>query len=208
MDTRPPLVSREQRSSRGAEAAPRDLAPKPAANWSVEQIYHAHHRRVYGLALRLLGNEADAEDVAQEVLLQVVRKLDTFRGHCALPTWLYSVTLNAVRHLHRKRGDARKRRVTIEASGGDLSGGSACDIKSAPDRLALDKELSRCIERAIARLPREYRAVYVAADVDGLAIEEISARLGLSQAAVKSRLHRGRTRLRAILSDYVLGKPA
>src|SRR5262245_58920698 len=214
----PPWPSRRVRRSLVLTREPEMDAHRPTlasraipqvtrANWSVEQVYHAHYRRVHCLALRLLKNEADAEDVAQEVLLQVVRKLHTFRGDSALSTWLHRVTVNAAQLL-RRQAHTRKQHLGPTAAVTDRGDDLAGDAAAAPDHLALRKELSQRIDQAIARLPADYRDVYLASEIDGLANAEISDRLGLSLAAVKSRLHRMRTMLRTMLSRYVEGLSA
>src|SRR5262245_26346845 len=78
---------------------------------TAEQVFREHAPRIYNLARRMLGNDADAEDVTQDVLMQVVRKLDTFRGEAALPTWLHRVTVNAALAHRRKRANRDHRRV-------------------------------------------------------------------------------------------------
>src|SRR5262245_59425566 len=97
---------------------PHDREPPPdplpravLPGWSAEQVYHAYYPQVRCLALRLLRNETDAEDVAQEVLLKVVRKLHTFRGDASLSTWLHRVTVNAVLRLRRRRTLWREQRL-------------------------------------------------------------------------------------------------
>src|SRR2546426_5871474 len=76
-----------------------------------ERVFREYAPRVYNLARRMLGNDADAEDVTQDVLLQVIRKLDTFRGESALPTWLHRVTVNAALMHRRKRAAQEERRI-------------------------------------------------------------------------------------------------
>src|SRR6476620_6456936 len=80
-----------------------------------EQVFREHAPRVYNLARRMLGNDADAEDVTSEVLLQVVRKLHTFRGDAALPTWLHRVTVNAALALREKRANRQEREAQTDA---------------------------------------------------------------------------------------------
>ncbi len=159
-----------------------------------EQVFREYAGRVYGVALRVVGNEADAEDVTQEVLLQVVRKLDTFRGDAALTTWLHRVTVNAALSLRRQQVARRALHV-----GG---AGAARPVRAWPDEQALGRELRGLIEAAIAGLPPLYRAAYVLADVEGLANAEVATALGLSLPAVKSRLHRARLLMRAALAPH------
>src|SRR5918995_1882785 len=96
--------------------------------WTPEQVFREHAPRVYNLARRMLGNDADAEDVAQDVLLQVVRKLDTFRGESAFPTWLHRVTVNAAL-AHRRKRAGRDERQAPDGVENYLGGGQ-------PDRAA------------------------------------------------------------------------
>jgi RNA polymerase sigma-70 factor (ECF subfamily) len=170
-----------------------------------EQVFTEHAPRVYSLARRMLGNDADAEDVTQDVLLQVVRKVDTFRGESAFPTWLHRVTVNAALGLRRTRAARRERQVPDlpePALGGAAQPGPTRHWCAPPDEQARGRELRRLIERAIDRLPPIYRDVLVLADVEGLPNAEVGGLLGLSVPAVKSRLHRGRLVLRDALAPH------
>jgi RNA polymerase sigma-70 factor (ECF subfamily) len=175
------------------------IAPDP------EKVFREHGPRVYNLARRMLGNDADAEDVAQDVLLQVLRKGNSFRGESSFPTWLHKVTVNAALG-HRRR---RARRQEHEHHNGDRffeeGGGHAHPVRPwsiDPETVARDRETARLIESAIARLPEVYRDVYVLADVEGLQIAEIGDMLNLSVPAVKSRLHRARLLMRHALAPH------
>ncbi len=171
---------------------------------TAEDVFRNHAARVYNIAWRLLGNDADAEDVTQDVLLQVVRKLDTFRGESALTTWLHRVTVNAALALRRKRATRKECQIKDPADRFLIDGPQAQTSSDAatPDRQALGKELHIMIERAIAGLPQIYRDVYVLGDVKDLPNAEIGELLGLSLPAVKSRLHRARVMMRAALAPY------
>jgi RNA polymerase sigma-70 factor (ECF subfamily) len=170
----------------------------PRALLTAQEVINVHAPRVYSLALRMLGNTADAEDVSQDVLLQVVRKLDTFRGDSEITTWLHRVTVNAAL-THRRRLSCRHER-TLDVS---LDCVAPPEDSNVPDDQALRCELRRHLERAIARLAPMYRDVFVLADVEQLANAEVGQLLGLSLAAVKSRLHRARLMLRDALSPYM-----
>jgi RNA polymerase sigma-70 factor (ECF subfamily) len=165
---------------------------------SAEEVFHAHGPHVYSLALRMLGNTADAEDVTQEVLLQVVRKLDTFRGESSLTTWLHRVTVNAT--LAHRRRQARRPERHLDVS---LDCFAPSDDRDVPADQALRGDLRQHLERAIAGLPERYRDVVVLADVEELPNAEIGQLLELSLAAVKSRLHRARLSLREALAGYL-----
>ena len=152
----------------------------PAAG---EEMVRQYMPRVYNLAFRMLGNTVDAEDVTQEVLLQVLRKGNSFRGEAAFPTWLYRVAVNAALAYREKRTAQRPRRSFQPLE--QISEGPG----AGPDQPVLDEETQRLIE-ALDVLPPMYRDVFVLADVEGLSNHEIRDLLALSLAAVKSRLHR------------------
>lgn len=179
-----------------------------------EFVFREYAPRIYAIARRVLGNDADAEDVTQDVLVQVIRKLHTFRGDAQLPTWLHRVTVNAALAHREKRANRAKRETAgageefLEAAAADgpLAAGSVklprppADLP--PDELALAAEQRDVIEKAIGRLPDGFREVYVLADVEGLPNAEIGDMLDLSVPAVKSRLHRARLRMRELLAPH------
>lgn len=170
-----------------------------------EQVFRNYAPRVYNLARRMLGSEADAEDVTQEVLLQVVRKLHTFRGESAFPTWLHRVTVNAAL-AHRRKRAQREEHETHDPLDSFLDNGHhLAPVKKwwiNPEDQVLDRETHAMIEQAIDKLPPIYRDVFVLADVEGLPNSEIADMLGLSVPAVKSRLHRARLLLRDALAPH------
>jgi RNA polymerase sigma-70 factor (ECF subfamily) len=183
--------------------SPRPLTP--------EQVFTEYAPRVYNLARRMLGNDADAEDVTQDVLLQVVRKLDTFRGDSDFSTWLHRVTVNAALAHRSKRARREEHEVHDPMEKFLENGHHGAAVKPwsvAPDQRALDQETHRLIEVAIARLPEIYRDVYVLADVEGLNNPDIADILGLSVPAVKSRLHRARLLMRNALAHHFEEVPA
>src|SRR5207249_8009656 len=115
--------------------------PRPAI--SLEGVFQDYAPRIYTLALRMLGNEADAEDVTQDVLLQVVRKLHTFRGESAFPSWLHRVTVNAALAHRRKRATGESRRVYDALENFEADGKHAAVVKSwsvPPEQQVLDRE--------------------------------------------------------------------
>ena len=176
-----------------------------------EEIFRDYAPRVYSLARRMLGNDADAEDVTQDVLLQVLRKLDTFRGESAFPTWLHRVTVNAALAHRRKRAIREYHRVADPLDSFEGNGHHPHPVRRwsvRPDEAALDHETHRLIEEAIARLPEAYRDVYVLADVEGLTNPEIAGMLEMSVPAVKSRLHRARLLMRSDLAPHFEEVPA
>jgi RNA polymerase sigma-70 factor, ECF subfamily len=170
-----------------------------------EKVFHQYAPWVYNLARRMLGNDADAEDVTQDVLLQIVRKLDTFRGDAQFKTWLYRLTVNAALAHRKKRARRAVHEVHDPLQRFQEDGHHAHSVRPwsiAPEQQALDRETHQLIEKAIAELPEIYRDVYVLADVEGLPNNEIADMLHLSLPAVKSRLHRGRLHMRNALAPH------
>ena len=186
------------------------VKPRPQENHSLfplsaEQVYHDYAPRVYNTARRMLSNDLDAEDVTQDVLLQVVRKLPTFRGESAFPTWLHRVTVNAALS-HRRKLAVRDERRAADPFDSYIEQGAAEDPGRGwtlgPDAQMLARERRRQIERAIAALPDAYRQVFLLADVEDLPNADIAELIGLSLPAVKSRLHRARLLMRDALAPY------
>jgi RNA polymerase sigma-70 factor (ECF subfamily) len=185
-----------------------DPAPSEPDAVTPEMVFREYAPRIYHIARRMLGNDADAEDVTQDVLLQVIRKLDTFRGDAQLTTWLHRVTVNAALAYRQKRA-TRQTRETNEAADDVLeSAPNTAAIRRwnvGPDEPVLAAEQAEVIEKAIAELPGPFRDVYVLADVEGLPNSEIADMLGLTVPAVKSRLHRARLRMRDSLAPHFEG---
>lgn len=158
-----------------------------------ETLYERHHRRVYSLCLRMVANATEAEDLTQEVFVQLFRKIGSFRGESAFTTWLHRMTVNHVLMHFRKRG-VRLEKTTEEGEIGELQD-IVQSISERPrfiDRIALDK--------AISELPPGYRSVFVLHDVEGFEHEEVADLLGVSVGTSKSQLHKARMRLRELLN--------
>jgi RNA polymerase sigma-70 factor, ECF subfamily len=158
-----------------------------------ERLYEQHNKRVYSLCLRMLESSSQAEDLTQEVFLQVYKKIGSFRGDSAFTTWLHRLTVNQVLMHFRKRG------VKLEHTSeeGDFTNVVETPLQSTRrismvDRLALEK--------AISELPPGYRTVFVLHDVQGYEHEEISDMLDVSIGTSKSQLHKARMRLRELLT--------
>jgi RNA polymerase sigma-70 factor, ECF subfamily len=155
-----------------------------------EEIFRLHHRKVYSLCLRMIGNSTEAEDLTQEVFVQVFRKLASFRGESAFATWLHRLTVNQVL-MHFRKSHVRKEQLTED---GEVPVAISIDRNNRSpvlDRIALDE--------AIVQLPRGYRMVFVLHDVQGLEHNEIASLLGCSIGTSKSQLHRARMRMRFLL---------
>jgi RNA polymerase sigma-70 factor (ECF subfamily) len=161
-----------------------------------ETLYQRHHRRVYSLCLRMVANATEAEDLTQEVFVQLFRKIGSFRGESAFTTWLHRLTVNHVLMHFRKRG-VRLEKTTEEGEISEIQDiiQSASERPRYVDRIALDK--------AIAELPPGYRTVFVLHDIEGFEHEEVANLLGVSVGTSKSQLHKARMRLRDLLNKKI-----
>ncbi|HVY39754.1 MAG TPA: sigma-70 family RNA polymerase sigma factor [Polyangia bacterium] len=159
---------------------------------SREALYHRYKRRVYGLALRIVG-PSDAEEVAQEAFIRIFRGLPKFRGDAALSTWIYRLAVNAALSHRSRRAGAR---LPIDDNQSEAGG---VETQPAAEPAGGDAVLRARLERALAELPAGYRTVVVLHDVEGLEHEEIAAILKCHVGTSKSQLHKARARLRAIL---------
>ncbi|MDT5121415.1 MAG: polymerase sigma-70 factor, subfamily [Acidobacteriota bacterium] len=157
-----------------------------------EDIFKLHHCRVYSLCLRMTGNAAEAEDLTQDVFIQVFRKIGSFRGDSAFTTWLHRLTVNLVL-MHFRRSWVRREQVTEdgELPSRAIKGGREFNRTPVLDRIVLDE--------VIAKLPRGYRTVFILHDVEGLEHTEIAQVLGCSVGTSKSQLHKARMKLRDLL---------
>jgi RNA polymerase sigma-70 factor (ECF subfamily) len=176
-----------------------------APTLTAEAIFHQHARRIYNLARQMLSNPADAEDVTQDVLLQVVRKLDTFRGEADVSTWLHRVTVNAALTHRRKHATRLAREISIsllhmEDNELPISAVSPCGAE--PDKQFMSREMKECIQEAVRGLPEKYRDTVVHSVIEEMPNAEVGELLGLSLPAVKSRLHRARLLLRDALRPH------
>jgi len=172
----------------------------------VEELVNRYGGWIYRVARRLLNDTRDAEEATQDVLLTVVRKIQTFRGEAAFSSWLYRIAVNAA--YQRLRAKRARPEVPLEAflpvfdEEGRLAEPVA-DWSAQLEDPAVAAEARAAIERAIGRLPEESRLVILLHDVEGLPNEEVAQILGLTVAAAKSRLHRARLVLRHELAGLL-----
>ena len=167
------------------QAAAGDLA-------SFEELYRRHFNRVYGVALRMTGHTAEAEDLTQDVFVQLYRKIGTFRGESAFSTWLHRMAVNQVLMHFRKRS-SRPEAITED-------GETPVEIERGTENPARAPVIDRiALDEAIAQLPVGYRAVFVLHDVEGYEHKEIARMLGVAEGTSKSQLHKARMRLRDLI---------
>jgi RNA polymerase sigma-70 factor (ECF subfamily) len=171
-----------------------DLARKASTGnvAAFELIYSRYHRRTYSLCLRMTNSATEAEDLTQEVFIQLFRKIGSFRGDSAFSTWLHRMTINQVLMHFRRRGVKNE----LTTDDGEMPeqivrGTENHNRMRIVDRIALDK--------AVAQLPNGYRTVFTLHDVEGFEHEEIARMLGLSVGTSKSQLHKARLKLRKLL---------
>ncbi len=167
------------------------------------QLVEEQAARIYRLALRMMGNEADAEDVLQETFLSAFRSIDSFEERSSLSTWLYRIATNAaLMRLRRKEPEPVSVDEPLERDDGDLLPRQFFDFCCLPEDDLLRDEARAEMLRAIEELPATLRSVFVLRDIEGLSTEETANALDLSISAVKSRLMRARLKLRERLSTY------
>lgn len=162
------------------------------------QLYQA---RVYKLVFRMLGRREEAEDVAQEVFVQVFKAVGTFRGDSRLSTWIYRISANLcknrLKYLLRRKVEAREEEEPGLATGSQTGalGVTAADL-SRPDQLLEGYQLQEIVRDCMAEMDADFREILILRDIEDLSYEELSEVTGLADGTVKSRLHRARALLK------------
>lgn len=198
----PPRIKRKATSRRDEPWLMEQLQAGDAAAFEV--LFRRYADQVSRQAMHLLGNEAEAEEVTQEVFLTLYEKAATFRGDAALTTWLYRLTANAA--LGRLRHRRRHPEVLIDdylpqfGDDGHHLERPVVDWSHDLERCVAGEELRQLLHQAIEELPPLDRTVLVLSDIEELSNRDIGDALDLSVAAVKARLHRARLFLRAKLT--------
>jgi RNA polymerase sigma-70 factor (ECF subfamily) len=159
---------------------------------------------IYRLAIKMLGDQQDAEDVLQNTFLNAFKHIRSFEERSSLATWLYRIAANeALMMIRKQRPETTLTDTSLEDDEGeDYSPVQFVDWCCLPEDELLSSEARSCLDRAIQRLPERLRIVFILRDLEGLSIEETSQALDLSQTAVKTRLLRARLNLREQLSSY------
>lgn len=165
------------------------------------ELVSRYESKVYSLALKMLRNPEDAEDVLQDTFLRAYRGIKSFKGNSTFSTWVYRITANSALMRLRKRqlptvsiDDADEREAPINIA----------DWAPGPVEQMLNQETQAAMTEAIEALPPEFRQVFVLRDIEELSNAEVAEILDLSVAAVKSRLHRARLKVRNRLATYFI----
>jgi len=170
-----------------------------------DKIADIYQKKIYGLSFNLTRNQMDAQDVTQEVLLTLFRKIHTFQGKSAFSSWVYRITLNA--SYMKLRSKKKEPNVSIDElmpsfNGAGFQQEKIQDWSENTESLLFTNETRDVISKAIDLLPEKEKVVFLLRDVEGLSTEKAGDILDLTVPAVKSRLHRARLFLRKKLSSY------
>ena len=203
--------------SKAAEAVLRDRAEDEAVLRAVvegapggfDRFVDRFGNRIYAFGIRMCGHREDAEDVFQETLVAVHRKLETLREPGALTTWLYRIVANTCMSKRRRSRFAPGRELSLEEllpEGGVVEDGPILPAEGDPASDLYRRELVQALDEAVRDLSPEYRVVWLMRDVEGLSTEETAEALGIGIPNAKMRLHRARLALRRRLASYRPGK--
>jgi RNA polymerase sigma-70 factor, ECF subfamily len=166
------------------------------------ELVELYEARVFRLLLRMMGRRDEAEDMAQEVFVQIFKAIGTFRGDAKLSTWIYRVSVNLcknrMKYLSRRHtdGEDELEPVAERAALEEAKGVTFADVPQ-PDRLVEGYQMERVVQICISELEPDFREVLILRDVEDLSYEELSEITGLPDGTVKSRLHRARAMLKA-----------
>jgi RNA polymerase sigma-70 factor, ECF subfamily len=172
------------------------------------ELVRVYEQRVFALVQRMIGDRAEAEDLAQEVFVTVFKSIGSFRGESKLSTWLYRVTTNHCKNRIKYLG--RRARPGKEAWDETEEGVQSATMQTAaviprPDLAAEGNQTEALVRRALAALPDDQRELVVLRDIEGLTYEEIQSITGLAEGTVKSKLHRARLALTKLLESLQKG---
>ncbi len=185
-----------------------------------DELVRGYDRRVYALVVRMLGNAAEAQDVSQEVFVQVFRAIDQFRGESKFSTWIFRIAVNLSKnrtlYLQRRHSGSGSDNADVHEIGERVPLGAAAkgtsSVVARPDQLYEGMQVERIVQLAIAELEPSFRECLLLREVEDMSYEEISEVTGLPAGTVKSRIHRARAQVRlhveAALGERVGGKVA
>jgi RNA polymerase sigma-70 factor, ECF subfamily len=165
-----------------------------------EKLVLENQKKVYNLALRMVGNEEDAFDMSQEAFIKAYNSIALFRGDSKFSVWLYRLTTNVCLDFLRSEGRKSHNSLSYIGDENEEKELEIPDDRFSPETLAEKKELREAVNKGLKKLPKDYRAVLLLREIDGLSYDEIADALSLEVGTVKSRIFRARKRLCAILT--------
>ena len=169
------------------------------------EAFQLYKDLIFNLSLSMLADKSEAMDITQEVFLTLYRKVHRFRGECSLKTWLYRIALNQVSNRNRwwrRRFQHRTISLSLNGTSDEKITADLISDRPQPDRQLLSLEVRKALQEGMDQLPFEQRAAVTLRDMHGLSYEEIASVLGVHLGTVKSRIARGRSRLRDLLKPY------
>jgi RNA polymerase sigma-70 factor (ECF subfamily) len=175
------------------------------------ELVLTYETQVYRLVWRMLGNREEAEDMTQEVFVQVFRSIDTFRGDSKISTWIYRIAMNLTRN-RAKYHARRQQKNHAELDGLDpkelhnQAQGKTTGETRRPDWDAMGNEAERIVLECLVEMDGEFREILILRDVEQLSYEEVGSITGLAPGTVKSRLHRARALLKSQVEERLGGK--
>ena len=167
-------------------------------------LLEKHQNRVFGFGMRMCGDSEEAKDVAQETMLAMVRTVRSFRGDASLSTWLYTVARSFCMKKRRRTKGAPKTHEPLDRAAQE----STAEPGMTPEQMLVGRQTREAVAAALDEMEPQAREVLVLRDIEGLSAAEVADVIGVSVAAVKSRLHRARAALRERLLTLVGGEPA
>lgn len=173
---------------------------KAGSDIAFEELLGRFETKVWFLALRITRNREDAEEVLQDVFTTIYRKIWSFRGQASLSSWIFRIAYNHA--LIKVRRHKKHRAVGLDELGDGIPLRGLRSEHVDVDYMSIRHELRAALDSALASLPKDYRMIFVLRDVDGFSNEETAEVMGMSVAATKSKLHRGRLLLRGALAKH------
>ncbi len=172
-----------------------------------ESLVQEYQGMVFNLIYRMLGSKEEAEDLAQEVFVNVFKKIDSFRGESSLSTWIYRIASNICKnrkkYLVRRCFDRPARAERGDYSSDQLGPVNTTGQVSRPDEMAEGLEMEALLQEAIRSLEEDHRLILVLRDIQGVSYDEIQEITGLALGTVKSRLHRARLALKEAMAPHL-----
>jgi len=167
------------------------------------RLVENYYQPIYRLALKMLGNPQDAEDILQETFIKVFKHINTFDERSSLSTWIYRIATNeALMFLRKKHPEFVSIDQPAENEESEQEPIQVVDWCCLPENELMSNEAKTHLDQAVTSLLPGLRAVFVLRDIQGLSTRETAEVLGISEMAVKTRLSRARLRLREVLSEY------